>query len=438
MIPAPRVNGDRVPRILGRVAEAATKCRPASIARILFALSLALAGAGCRGPASRVAHGPPIDRIDGEPTMRVRTHPRRERVELSAPGTVRAAAGKAGMRYRFPDKLEVLRRDGVFILRAGERGWRWRARWLRVAGSDEGPLRIDGEPYPGELTLRARSPERFAIVNRVGLERYVAAVASAELYPAWPPGVYATQTIAARTYALWQAHQRRDKAYDLRSDQLSQVYGGEASEKARKATRATRGRVLVYGRRVLPAFYSAVCGGASQRARAIFPNAPEIPPLAATRRAGHCRASPDYRWGPIRRSRARLARRLAAWGRARGRAIARLRGLDALRVAARNQASRPTRFHVGGLRRAYELTAEELRFAANFAADGLEKPATPLPSSHVTPAVHGDTAVFRDGRGLGHGVGLCQWGAKALVEDGIAPADVAARFYPGARVTRLY
>jgi peptidoglycan hydrolase-like amidase len=40
------------------------------------------------------------------------------------------------------------------------------------------------------------------------------------------------------------------------------------------------------------------------------------------------------------------------------------------------------------------------------------------------------------GSGYGHGVGMSQWGARAMAERGAAYQRILARFYPGARLER--
>ena len=39
-------------------------------------------------------------------------------------------------------------------------------------------------------------------------------------------------------------------------------------------------------------------------------------------------------------------------------------------------------------------------------------------------------------RGYGHGVGLSQWGAKALAEQGQGYADILAHYFPGTQLCR--
>ncbi len=52
-------------------------------------------------------------------------------------------------------------------------------------------------------------------------------------------------------------------------------------------------------------------------------------------------------------------------------------------------------------------------------------------------ASDGDAAVFR-GRGSGHGVGLCQWGARGRALRGESWREILAHYYPGAELRRMY
>ncbi len=40
-----------------------------------------------------------------------------------------------------------------------------------------------------------------------------------------------------------------------------------------------------------------------------------------------------------------------------------------------------------------------------------------------------------EGSGRGHGVGLCQWGAKFFASSGASAADIIAFYFPGTSVT---
>src|SRR5690606_37256427 len=88
----------------------------------------------------------------------------------------------------------------------------------------------------------------------------------------------------------------------------------------------------------------------------------------------------------------------------------------------------------------FELGPENFRFACGYAGSSAPplEPALKLLSSHVTPEVVGDEVHFVDGRGWGHGVGMCQWGAQGLALRSYSAQDILAAYYPGAQIVRLY
>ena len=231
--------------------------------------------------------------------------------------------------------------------------------------------------------------------------------------------------------------------YDLESTTASQAYIGKArNARAVTAVAQTRGQCLTFAGRVVPAFYSSSTGGLGQDAVLAFPNRVEdIAPLRAREHGAWDKASPQYRWGPVVRDRAALARRIAAWGRDKPHPVSRLKSISRIEVAARNRVGRPASWAVtdaDGQR--YTLACEWFRNAGNDTDNGrlpLEK-GQRLLSSHFDAAVVGNTVRFTQGRGYGHGVGLSQWGARGMAEAGHAYTAILQFYYPGAAVQKLY
>src|SRR5262249_61913116 len=99
-----------------------------------------------------------------------------------------------------------------------------------------------------------------------------------------------------------------------------------------------------------------------------------------------------------------------------------------LSVAARTGSGRPRTLRIETASGARTLPAVELRQILGYEA---------LPSLLFDVSIEGEAAVFR-GRGNGHGVGLCQWGARARAQRGETYRQILAHYYPGSELRRMY
>ena len=89
----------------------------------------------------------------------------------------------------------------------------------------------------------------------------------------------------------------------------------------------------------------------------------------------------------------------------------------------------------GGNGKTMDIRAESLRLALLFYRIG--RPPK-LRSMNCRIEDRGDTIVFSDGRGFGHSVGLCQWGAQAKAAAGWTGEQILDFYYPGAKRFRVY
>lgn len=313
--------------------------------------------------------------------------------------------------------------------------------------SDGEALAMNERKYPGMLTLAPVThiaPMAFDVVNHVRMESYLPGVIERELYNHWHPETHAAQAIAARSFACaeraWWADRRH---FDLTDTQASQVYAGVIThQRSIDAVARTRGMVLTYEQHLVPAYYSSCCGGLPARAiDAIGPNPiNDIPPLHGnnTESVDVCHRLPVATWQRTYSQRD-ISRRIARYGASRNRTdLADLKRLRSIRVAETNGHGRPTQYvlqDAGGSR--ISIGAETLRNAINHADGRTSRLSRPLRSSHVEVDVANNKFVF-NGRGFGHGVGLCQHGAEHRAQSGANHLDILNWYYPGARVTRAY
>ncbi len=103
----------------------------------------------------------------------------------------------------------------------------------------------------------------LTIVNSLPLEEYLMGVVPAEMPSKWNEEAHKAQAIAARSYALANLNKRGSRGYDLKDTPADQAYGGASSEtpQTTRAVLSTRGEVLTYDNKIIPAYYHAASGG---------------------------------------------------------------------------------------------------------------------------------------------------------------------------------
>lgn len=383
-----------------------------------------------------------------EPMIRVRIARSADTVQLdsSSPLIIVASVGnQVGSRYSYKTPLTVGYTAGKLWIRQADGGalaWEGPNVSLRIESAPGASLRYEQAPFPGFLRLHVSADRKLDLVNHVPIEQYLPGVLARELYTSWHPEAYRAQAIAARSYALWEMSRDMNREYDLESTQASQAYIGlTGNRRAIEAVQDTRGVVLSFDGQLLAAYYSSSCGGTGQDSGLVFPKGQDLPPLKGREHGACCAAAKQYRWGPIDRDASDLLARFAAWGEANKVSIAQIKSIKSIDITAANSVGRPARFTITeSTGRRHTLSAEDFRVACNYSGPGVTALAGELRllSSHVTPQVLGSTVRFTDGRGYGHGVGLCQWGTQNLASQGYDAPSILAFYYHGAQLVRLY
>lgn len=306
--------------------------------------------------------------------------------------------------------------------------------WMEIAPEHDGAIAIDDSRYRGRLRFIATEGGGIAVINVLPLESYLAGVIRGEIPRRFAGPAQRAMAIAARTYALFQiAAMPPDADYHVYCGERSQVYAGISGEDddAHAAVNLTRGVALATGgdddRRIFESFYCSTCGGTTISAEA-FSGKPAVGPLAGGVDCP-CKVdgrSPFVTWPEARLSRADLTRRLTR----RYPSLASLGTIANIEPTGDADAGVWTTLTLTGDNgRSRVLRSEELRV-------GLGDPR--IKSPVFTVKLVGDLFVFANGRGLGHSVGLCQFGADALARAGKCTSQILMHYYPGANLVRVY
>jgi stage II sporulation protein D len=300
---------------------------------------------------------------------------------------VRAAASGAG--------VEI---DGV---RAG--GFRLRS---------EHPIRLNGREYPAPLEI-SRAGEGLAVVNEVPLEEYLVGVLRAESNEKWPLEALRAQAVVARTYAAYHRLLNGAKPYHIVASTAHQQYAGRvaAASPGWGAVRETAGQVLLWEGDVFPAFYHTESGGYTEDPRTVFA-ARNMPALKAVR-CEFSTGSPHFYWA--------LDVRLTDLAEILRRHAAVVGSVTAIDVTERTPSLRAAVVTVHGTRGSVRLRGNDFRRMIGYDT---------FKSTLFAVAVDAQWARF-SGRGYGHGVGMCQWGAKGMAEQGHTARQILEFYYPG-------
>ena len=283
-----------------------------------------------------------------------------------------------------------------------------------VAGSPD--LIIDGRKVGGRIRLLARN-ERLMAVAVVPIETYVAAVISRETPPVFHPEALKAQAIVSRTYARAAMKKPRDPAYDLVGSVEDQVFEGidEVSSEFGDATMATSGIVLLYRGEFAQTVYHSTCGGRTESAANAWGR--DVAYLRS-HNCENCSASPVYRWH---------YRMTQAEGRRAARALG-LAVKEDLRisVASLNSSGRISRVRLASSGVSRETQAAQFRGAVGYVK---------MRSLWASIEPDGDEWIIR-GRGYGHGVGMCQYGANGMARAGKGFREILSQYYPGVELAR--
>lgn len=340
-------------------------------------------------------------------TIRVAIVQNAESVALSAP---------SGLIVKAPNDNVVA--NGRITVAAGASGLvvdgqRLRSDRIEIRGRN-GDITVNNLTVAGRVTIKRQNGKLIAI-NEVALEDYVKGVVPSEMNPSWSFEALKAQAMAARTYALYKIRQNGKKDFDVVASTKDQVYKGRAGADgpAGRATDETRGQVLVFqDEPILAAFFSTAAGPTEDALNVWSVDLPYLKGVECPFDMN----SPYFQWRtdvwlPL------LEQRLREEGFPVG-------VIASLSPAAYTKAGRVSHVRILHSDGELHVKGEDLRRVLGY---------TVLASTQFDFEVVGFQVQFT-GRGAGHGVGLCQWGAKELAEKGYSAEAIVRYYYPGTEI----
>ncbi|MCM8824569.1 MAG: SpoIID/LytB domain-containing protein [Candidatus Omnitrophica bacterium] len=272
--------------------------------------------------------------------------------------------------------------------------------------------------YRGSLSL-VKWNRKFMIINTMDVEEYLFGVIGKEMDKSWPFEALKAQAICSRTliYFYKEIAAKKNLPYDVSDTIYHQVYGGVSSENENivKAVEETSNLVLAVnsgtGYNIIPTFFHACCGGHTNSASDAWGGKY---PLLEGVEDPYCSGSPYYTWQRI-------------FTRDDLKSIL---GLDvsSVRILESNRSKRAVKLEFQGIWGKKIIGSENFRMMSINGSTTF-KSSKSLPSTMFTISQKGNIFIF-DGKGYGHGVGLCQWGARRMAEEGKKFVEILKHYFP--------
>ncbi|HCU13105.1 MAG TPA: hypothetical protein DGB72_13355 [Gemmatimonadetes bacterium] len=300
----------------------------------------------------------------------------------------------------------------------------------------------DGKRYRGELVISA-GDSGILVVNRLSMDSYLRGVVPLEIgnRTAAEFAAVQAQAVAARTYAY--KHLTSSRAFDMYATVQDQVYGGVDAEKPQSdsAIATTADVVVLYNGQPITTPYHSTCGGSTAAVSEVWYDQPDQPYLrpVSDRIPGsdnyYCDPSPRFSWTQSYDGaglRAVMEKYLASYSKAPKNGVGKITDI---REQGRTPSGRVAALIVQTGTGNYTLRGNDIRFVLRDPKGAI------LNSTSFTFAKEtsgGEISTFTvNGRGYGHGIGMCQWGAIGRARAGQNYRTILETYYPGTTIGRI-
>ncbi len=293
---------------------------------------------------------------------------------------------------------------------------------LPIKLSSAEKISINKKLYEGEIEIISGTKQGFSIVNILSLEKYLYGVVPYEIDFSWTDEMIKVQAIIARTYAISNLNRHIKEGYNFCSTVHCQVYGGvhpTQHPRIKQIIDSTQGLVVVdENNRLVQTYYHATCGGWVEDVSDIWSGVNKLKYLSA-KKCDYCKKSPHYEW-EYEIDKEKFKEILFRHGLSVGKIV----DID---VYTKTATGRVKEIKIVGNKKTVEISANKLRELVGY---------NRLKSTMFTEIKILPKKILLKGRGWGHGVGLCQWGANYMSLSGKKFNEIIEFYYPKTKIKK--
>lgn len=246
------------------------------------------------------------------------------------------------------------------------------------------------------------------------IESYLCGVLAGEMKNDWPMEALKAQAILARTFVIKFLSEKQSKyeGADISTDiEEAQAYNAEEiNDRVRTAVSETRGLIVCYENEPIYAWFHAHSGGQTAEAAEGLSYKDAAPYTKSVQGTENENADAEAQTWTAKFS----AQQVIAAARACG--VKAGDTLEEIKIGAKGESGRVQKMIINGM----ETPANEMRIALGSAK---------MKSTLLTDLSFENGQVSMQGKGYGHGVGMSQWGAYAMAEEGKAAEEIIGHYF---------
>ena len=276
--------------------------------------------------------------------------------------------------------------------------------------SSQNYIQVDNSAYRG-ITELHNILGKIYVINILHINEYLYSVVPSEIISTWEKEALKAQAVAARTYAYHHLISSKKSIFDLDDSSNFQVYNGLSAEKDSTtiAVNETSGKIMLYQGKPIAAFFHSTCGGKTSSDKYVWNSEGQNYLKSVT--CSFCKDSPYSNWEEkvsLYEIKTFLSKKYNAVGNITG-------------ISFRKKDDRVVTVTINHRNGIIKLSGNELR---------LLFPEKRIKSLYFTAEKVKDGLLLH-GHGWGHGVGMCQWGAKGMASKGADYKDILKYYYGG-------
>ncbi len=293
---------------------------------------------------------------------------------------------------------------------------------LTIKSFDRRGIWIGGKRYPGTIKIVALKDQLF-VVNILKIEKYLSSVVGSEMPHKWHIEALKAQAIASRTYAL---KRKGNTLFDLDSTQKTQVYNGLESRTSRtkQAVKNTRSLVLTHQGKLINAVFHSSSGGITENSSDVWKN--DFPYLVSVKDFDQINPKRNWQKGF---SKIQLESIFPETG-----------GIENIEILEKSRTGRIKELKISGRYGTKLFSGEKFRIRLNLKSTlfrfQFNENDTIIKINNNNDDLNYTKKPFLIfyGLGSGHGVGMSQWGARAMARKGYKADEILEHYYEGVKI----